>query len=114
MPQGEKVISIKHVYEVRPRKDHRGFDLICDVLPFGRLWFGGPDATTNAIRYVKSIQEIRTILSICVCDAYGNVTQTHHLGRVQEAAGVSHEQPLGQPTITRRKVDKNAGGRDTK
>jgi hypothetical protein len=33
--------------------------------------FGGPDATTNAIRYVKSIQEIRTILSICVCDAYG-------------------------------------------
>ena len=62
MPQGEKVISIKHVYEVRPRKDHRGFDLICDVLPFGRLWFGGPDATTNAIRYVKSIEEIRIIL----------------------------------------------------
>jgi len=29
-----------HVYEVRPRKDHRGFDLISDVLPFGRLWYG--------------------------------------------------------------------------
>jgi len=27
-----------HVYEVRPRKDHRGVDLISDVLPFGRLW----------------------------------------------------------------------------
>jgi hypothetical protein len=26
-----------HVYEVRPRKDKRGFDLISDVLPFGRL-----------------------------------------------------------------------------
>jgi hypothetical protein len=26
-----------HVYEVRPRKDHRGVDLISDVLPFGRL-----------------------------------------------------------------------------
>jgi hypothetical protein len=26
-----------HVYEVRPRKDHRGFDLISDALPFGRL-----------------------------------------------------------------------------
>ena len=103
-----------HVYEIRPRKDHRGFDLICDVLPFGRLWFGGPDATTNAIRYVKSIQEIRTILSICVCDAYGNVTQTHHVVRVQQAAGVSYEPPLGQPTITRREVDKNTGGRDTK
>jgi hypothetical protein len=23
-----------HVYEVRPRKDHRGVDLISDVLPF--------------------------------------------------------------------------------
>jgi hypothetical protein len=28
-----------HVYEVRPRKDHRGFDLISDALPFGRLWY---------------------------------------------------------------------------
>jgi hypothetical protein len=26
-----------HVYEVRPRKDERGVDLISDVLPFGRL-----------------------------------------------------------------------------
>jgi hypothetical protein len=32
-----------HVYEVRPRKDHRGVDLISDVLPFGRLWYGGPN-----------------------------------------------------------------------
>jgi hypothetical protein len=24
-----------HVYKVRPRKDHRGVDLISDVLPFG-------------------------------------------------------------------------------
>jgi len=28
-----------HVYEVRPRKDKRGFDLISDGLPFGRLWY---------------------------------------------------------------------------
>ena len=27
-----------HIYEVRPRKDHRGVDLISNVLPFGRLW----------------------------------------------------------------------------
>ena len=26
-----------HVYEVRPRKDRRGVDLISDALPFGRL-----------------------------------------------------------------------------
>jgi hypothetical protein len=25
---------------VRPRKDHRGVDLISDTLPFGRLWYG--------------------------------------------------------------------------
>jgi len=28
-----------HIYEVRPRKDRSGFDLISDALPFGRLWF---------------------------------------------------------------------------
>lgn len=27
----------KHFYEIRPRKDHRGFDLISDALPFGLL-----------------------------------------------------------------------------
>jgi hypothetical protein len=31
---------LQHVYEVRPRKDHRGVDLISDVLPFRRLWYG--------------------------------------------------------------------------
>jgi hypothetical protein len=36
-----------HVYEVRPRKDHRGVDLISDALPFGRLWYGEPDAISN-------------------------------------------------------------------
>jgi hypothetical protein len=29
-----------HVYEVRPRKDHRSVDLISDALPFGQLWYG--------------------------------------------------------------------------
>lgn len=38
-----------HVYEVRPRKDHRGFDLISDVLPFGRFWYAGSDAVNDAI-----------------------------------------------------------------
>jgi hypothetical protein len=31
--------SSQHVYEVRPRKDKLGVDLISDVLPFGGLWF---------------------------------------------------------------------------
>jgi len=41
------------VYEVRPRKDDRGVDLISDVLPFGRLWYDGPNALANAIGYAE-------------------------------------------------------------
>jgi hypothetical protein len=33
-----------HVYEVRPREDKHCVDLISDVLPFGRLWYGEPNA----------------------------------------------------------------------
>jgi hypothetical protein len=43
----------QHVYEVRPRKDQRGVDLISDALPFGALWYGEPDAISNAIGYAK-------------------------------------------------------------
>jgi hypothetical protein len=42
-----------HVYEVRPRSDKRGVDLISDALPFGRLWYSGPNAINNAIGYAK-------------------------------------------------------------
>jgi hypothetical protein len=42
-----------HLYEVRPRKNHRGVDLISDALPFGRLWYGEPNAIRNAIGYAK-------------------------------------------------------------
>jgi hypothetical protein len=45
--------SSQHVYEVRPRKDHRGVDLISDALPFGRLGYGEPNAIKNAIDYAK-------------------------------------------------------------
>jgi hypothetical protein len=41
-----------HVYDVRPRTDKRGVDLISDALPFGGLWYAGPNATINAIRLV--------------------------------------------------------------
>ena len=35
------------IYEVRPRKDKRGVDLISDVLSFGRLWYDGRNASTG-------------------------------------------------------------------
>jgi hypothetical protein len=46
------------IYEVRPRKDHRGVDLISDALPFGRLWYGEPNAVSNAIGYTMIICHI--------------------------------------------------------
>jgi hypothetical protein len=42
-----------HAYEICPGKDHRGVDLISDVLPFGRLRYAGRDAVGNAIDYAK-------------------------------------------------------------
>jgi hypothetical protein len=36
--------SSQHVYEVRPRKERRGVDPISDLPPFGRLWYGAPNA----------------------------------------------------------------------
>ena len=65
-----------NVYEVRPRKDHRGFDLIFDALPFGRLWYDGPDAAANAICYAKHrSRSCRAVIR--VYDEAGNVIETH-------------------------------------
>ena len=73
-----------HAYEVRPRKDHRGFDLISDALPFGRLWYGEPDAISNAIGYAKFRSRSHRAV-IRVYDEAGNVIETHeHAGDFKE------------------------------
>jgi hypothetical protein len=73
-----------HSYEVRPRKDHRGFDLISDVLPFGRLWCGEPDAISNAVGYAKFFSRSHRAV-IHVFDESGTVIETHeHGGDFQE------------------------------
>jgi hypothetical protein len=64
--------SSQHVYEVRPRKDHRGVDLISDGLPFGRLWYDEPNAISNAIDYAKFYSHSDDAV-IRVYDAAGNV-----------------------------------------
>jgi hypothetical protein len=38
----------ERVYEVFPRKDHRGVNLLSDALPFGRLWYAEPNAISQA------------------------------------------------------------------
>jgi len=65
-----------HVYEVRPRKDHRGVDLISDAPPFGRLWYGEPDAVANAIGYAEHRSRSHDAV-IRVHDEAGNVIETH-------------------------------------
>ena len=73
-----------HVYEVRPRKDHRGVDLISDALPFGRLWYDGPNAASNAIGYARQYSRSHGAV-IRVYDEAGNVIETHeHKGDFKE------------------------------
>ena len=69
-----------HTYEVRPRKDKRGFDLISDALPFGRLWYGEPNAIANAIGYAEHRSRLHDAV-IRVYDDAGNVIDMHkHAG----------------------------------
>ena len=49
----QPIPALMHVYEVRPRSDHRGVDLISDALPFGRLWYDGPNEIGNAVGYAQ-------------------------------------------------------------
>jgi hypothetical protein len=45
-------------------------------LPFGRLWYGGPDAVSNAIGYAKHHSRSHDAV-IRVFDEAGNVIETH-------------------------------------
>jgi hypothetical protein len=69
------------LYEVRPRKDKRGIDLISDALPFGRLWYEDASA---AVDYAKHSSRSHNAV-IRVYDEAGNVIETHeHAGDFRE------------------------------
>jgi hypothetical protein len=63
-------------YEVHPRPDHRGVDLISGALPFGQLWYAEPNATSNAVGYAKFYSRSHDAV-IRVYDAAGNVIETN-------------------------------------
>jgi hypothetical protein len=65
-----------HVYEVRPRRDRCGVDLISNALAVGALWYGEPNAIGNAIGYAKFSNRSRNAV-IRVFDEAGNVIETH-------------------------------------
>ena len=73
-----------HVYEVRPRKDHHGVDLISDALPFGRLWYGEPNAISSAIGCAKFCSRSHDAVISVYVDA-GKVIEMHgHKGEFKE------------------------------
>jgi hypothetical protein len=85
---GWRSLSKRFFTEVRPRKDHRGVDLMSDALPFGRLWYGGPDADANAVGYATHRSQSHDAL-IRAYDEAGNVIETHqHAGEFKEPWGL--------------------------
>jgi len=66
-------LATQHSYEIRPRTDRGGVDLISDSLPFGRLWFRDANA---AVVYSRFLSRSRP-LTVTVYDAAGAVLQRH-------------------------------------
>jgi len=65
-------------YEVRPRKDRDGFDLISKLFRYGPIWYAGPDAVRNAIAYAKYRSHSRSQRAIIrVLNDSGDVVQMH-------------------------------------
>jgi hypothetical protein len=74
----------RHIYDIRPRSDKRGVDLISDALPFSRLWYGEPNAIANAIGYAKFRSRSHDAV-IRVHSEAGNMMETHeHAGEFKE------------------------------
>ena len=65
-------------YEIRPRKDGDGFDLISNRLRHGPIWYSGPDAVRRSVAYAKfhSLSRWRRAI-IRVLDQSGAVIETH-------------------------------------
>jgi hypothetical protein len=71
-------------YEVRPRRDGRGVDLISDQLPFGTLWYAGENAAENAASYARFYSRSHPAI-IRVFDSLGELIAEHqHAGDFRE------------------------------
>ena len=70
--------AAQDVYEIRPREERDGFDLIGDRLQDGPIWYAGPDAVRRAVAYAKYRSCSRSHRAIIrVLNEEGNVTETH-------------------------------------
>ena len=64
------------VYEIHPRNDRDGFDLISHRLRYGPIWYTGPDAVRYAVAYAKYCSHSNRAV-IRVFNEAGKVTETH-------------------------------------
>ena len=72
------------VYEIRPREERDGFDLIGDRLQDGPIWYAGPDAVRRAVAYAKYRSRSQRAI-IRVFYESGNLIETHeHAGEFKE------------------------------
>src|SRR5215470_15085629 len=72
---------VEDFYEIRPRQDGDGFDLISDRLRRGPIWYAGPDAVRNAVAYAKFRSHPRSRQAIIrLLDQSGAVIETYFKG----------------------------------
>jgi hypothetical protein len=64
------------VYEIRPRADKHGVDLVGDALPYSPMWYRGPKAITDAIDHAKFFSRSHDAV-VRIYDEAGNVTEMH-------------------------------------
>ena len=81
LQNSERTQNETQFYEVRPRKDRRGVDLISGALLFGRLWYEDASA---AVDYAKHSSRSHDAV-IRGCDEAANGVETHeHAGGSKE------------------------------
>jgi hypothetical protein len=72
------------VYEIRPRADKDGVDLVSHALPYSPMWYRGPTAITDAIDHAKFFSRSHDAV-VRVYDETGNLIETQeHAGDFRE------------------------------
>ena len=72
----ERSTNRTDVYEIRPRADRNGVNLVSDALPYSPMWYRGPKAITDAIDHAKFFSRSHDAV-VRIYDQAGKVIQTH-------------------------------------
>jgi hypothetical protein len=83
-----------------PAQDKCGVDLISDALSFGRLWYGEPNAASNAIGYAQFYSRSHDAV-IRVYDDPDGVIETHeHANDSNKHAALTEFGQLGDSKLS--------------